>query len=56
MRKTEAVEIIVDKVDLLEEVRKLKVKDDEVVKAVEEIKWAGVKILRDKECKRTTQK
>ena len=56
MRKTEAVEIIVDKVDLLEEVRKLKVKDDEVVKAVEEIKWAGVKILRDEECKRTTQK
>jgi len=56
VRKTEAVEIIVDKVDLLEEVRKLKVKDDEVVKAVEEIKWAGVKILRDKECKRTTQK
>jgi len=56
VRKTEAVEIIVDKVDLLEEVRKSKVKDDEVVKAVEEIKWAGVKMLRDEECKRTTQK
>jgi len=38
VRKTEAVEIIVDRVDLLEEVRKSKVKDDEVVKAVEEIK------------------
>ena len=38
MRKTEAVEIIVDGVDLLEEVRKSKVKDDKVVKAVEEIK------------------
>jgi len=25
------------------------VKDDEVVKAVEEMKWAGVKMLRDKE-------
>jgi len=49
VRKTEAVEIIVDRVDLLEEVRKSKVKDDEVVKAVEEIKWAGVKMLRDKE-------
>ena len=49
MRKTEAVEIIVDGVDLLEEVRKSKVKDDEVVKAVEEIKWAGVKMLRDEE-------
>jgi len=38
VRKTEAVEIIVDRVDLLEEVRKSKVKDDEVVKAVEEMK------------------
>jgi len=38
MGKTEAVEIIVDGVDLLEEVRKSKVKDDEVVKAVEEMK------------------
>ena len=45
----EIVEIIVDGVDLLEEVRKSKVKDDEIVKAVEEIKKAGVKILRDKE-------
>jgi len=43
------VEIIVDKVDLLEEVRKLKVKDDKVVKAVEEMKQAGVKMLRDEE-------
>jgi len=41
VRRTEAVEIIVDRVDLLEEVRKLKVKDDEMVKAVEEIKRAG---------------
>ena len=32
------IEIIVDRVDLLEEVRKSKVKDDKVVKAVEEIK------------------
>jgi len=49
VRKTEAVEIIVDGIDLLEEVRKSKVKDDEVVKAVEEMKWAGVKMLRDEE-------
>jgi len=27
----------------------LKVKDDEVIKAVEEMKWAGVKMLGDKE-------
>jgi len=38
VRKTKMVEIIVDRVDLLEEVRKLKVKDNEVVKAVEEMK------------------
>jgi len=49
VRKTEVVEIIVDRVDLLEEVRKSKVKDNEVVKAVEEMKQAGVKMLRDEE-------
>jgi len=49
VRKTEVVEIIVDRVDLLEEVRKSKVKDDKVVKAVEEMKQAGVKMLRDEE-------
>jgi len=37
-RKTEKVEIIVERVDLLEKVRQSKVKDDKVVKAVEEIK------------------
>jgi len=49
VRKTEVVEIIVDRVDLLEKVRKSKVKDDEVVKAVEKMKQAGVKMLRDEE-------
>ena len=49
VRKTEAVEIIVDGVDLLEEVKKSKVKDDKVVKAVEEMKRAEVKMLRDEE-------
>jgi len=49
VRKTEAVEIIVDGVNLLEKVRKSKVKDDEVVKAVEEMKQAEVKMLRDEE-------
>jgi len=49
VRRNEVVEIIVDRVDLLEEVRKLKVKDNKVIKAVEEMKQAEVKILRDKE-------
>jgi len=49
VKKAEVVKIIVNGVDLLEEVRKSKVKDNEVVKAVEEIKRAGVKMLRDEE-------
>jgi len=49
VKRAEVVEIIVDRVDLLEEVRKSKVKDDEVVKVVEEMKRAGVKMLRDEE-------
>jgi len=40
---------MVEGVDLLEKVRQSKVKDDEVIKAVEEIKRAGVKMLRDEE-------
>ena len=48
-RRTKAVEIIVDRVDLLEKVRKSKVKDDKVVKAVEKMKQAGMKMLRDEE-------
>jgi len=34
-------------VDLLKKVKQSKVKDNKVVKAVEEIKWAEVKMLRD---------
>ena len=49
MRRAETVEIIVDGVDLLDKVRKSKVKDNEMVKAVEEMKRAGVKMLRDEE-------
>jgi len=49
VRRTEVVKIIVNGVDLLEKVRKSKVKDNEVVKTVEEMKRAGVKMLRDEE-------
>jgi len=49
VRRTEAVEIIVEGVDLLEKVKQSRVKDDEVVKAIEKMKQAGVKMLRDKE-------
>jgi len=46
-RRMEMVEIIVEGVDLLKKVKQSKVKDNKVVKAVEEIKWAEVKMLRD---------
>jgi len=38
VKRAEVVKILVDRVDILEEVRKSKVKDDKVVKAVEEMK------------------
>ena len=48
-RRTEKVEVIVEGVDLLEKIRQSRVKDDKVVKAVEEMKQAEGKVLRDKE-------
>ena len=49
VRATQVKEVIIDEVDLLEKIRGSKAKDDEVVKVVEEMKWTGVKILRDEE-------
>jgi len=49
VRRTETVKVIIEGVDLLEEVRTSKVRDDKVIKAIEEMKQAGVKVLRDKE-------
>jgi len=48
-RRMEIVEIIIKGADLLKKVKQSKVKDDEVVKAIEKMKQAGVKMLRDKE-------
>jgi len=42
-------EVIVEGVDILERIRKSEARDDKVVKAVEEMKKVGVKMLRDKE-------
>ena len=36
-------------IDLLEKVRQSKVKDNKVVRAVEKMKWAGVKMLQNEE-------
>ena len=41
--------MIIEGMDLLDKVRKCEARDDEVVKAVEEMKQAGVKMLRDEE-------
>jgi len=49
VRAMQIAEVIIDGVDLLEKIRSSEAKDDEVVKAVEEMKQAGVKMLRDKE-------
>jgi len=49
VRATQITEVIIEEVNLLEKIRKSEAKEDEVVKAVEEMKRAGVKILRNKE-------
>jgi len=49
MRRIRVVEVIIEGVDLLDKVRKCKAKDEKRVKAVEEMKQAGVKMLRDEE-------
>jgi len=49
VKRIRVVEVIIEGVDLLNKVRKCEARDDEVVKAVEEMKQAGVKMLRDEE-------
>ena len=43
------MEVIVEGVDILEKIKKSEAKDNKVIKVVEEMKKAGVKMLRDKE-------
>jgi len=49
LRKVQVEEVLIEEVDILEKIRKSKTKDDEIVKVVEEMKKAGVKMLRDEE-------
>jgi len=49
IKRIRLVEVIIGGVNLLNRVRKSKARDDEVIKAVEEIKQTEVKILRDEE-------
>jgi len=48
-RRIRVAEVIIEGVDLLDKVRKCEARDDKVVKAVEEMKQTGIKMLRDKE-------
>jgi len=48
-RAAEISEVVIDGVDILDRIRKSKARDDEVVKAVEKMMRAGVKVLRDEE-------
>jgi len=41
--------VIIDGVDILDKIRRSEARDDEVIKTVEEMKRAGVKVLRDEE-------
>jgi len=48
--ETRAVEeVVIEGVDILDRIRKLKVVDDEIIKIVEEMKRANVKVLRNEE-------
>ena len=49
VQRTGGVEVIIEEVDLLEKVKQSRVKDNEIIKTVKEIKQAGVKMLRDEE-------
>ena len=45
VRAMQLAEVIIEGIDILEKIRKSEAKDDEVVKAVEDIKKVGVKML-----------
>ena len=49
VQSIQAGEVIVEGIDILDKIRKSEARDDKVIKAVKEMKKAGVKMLRDKE-------
>jgi len=48
-RAAQVTEVVIEGVDILNKIRKSEARDNEVIKAVEKMKRAGVKILRDEE-------
>jgi len=49
VRVMQVEEVIIEGVDIIEKIKKLEAKDDKVIKVVEEMKCADVKVLRDEE-------
>jgi len=49
VRAMQVEEVIIEGIDIIEKIKKLEAKDDEVIKEVEEMKCADVKVLRDEE-------
>jgi len=48
-RAVQLEEVVIEKVDILDKIRKSKAVDDKVVRIVEEMKKTKVKVLRDEE-------
>ena len=44
IKAIQVAEVVIKRIDLLEKIRKSEAKDDKIIKAVKEIKQAGVKI------------
>jgi len=49
IRAMQVVEVMIEGVDLLEKIKGSEARDNEVIKAVKEMKKAEVKMLRDEE-------
>ena len=52
-RAAQVTEVVIEGVDILDRIKKSKTRDNEVMKAVEEMKQAGVKVLRDEEWRKS---
>jgi len=48
-RVAQITEVVIEGVDILDKIRKSEARDDKVIKVVEEMKQAGVKVLWDEE-------
>jgi len=48
-RAVQVLEVVIEGMDVLDSIRKNKARDNEVIKVVKEMKWAGVKVLENKE-------